>query len=302
MMKFCDDFLYSEWSNVSFESFPDIPTMISNQERRYLYWITSNFYKGEGRVVEAGTWLGGSTACLASGLEEQYPSEILTCFDNFVWMKTYENKSNGIRMDEGADFHPHFRKFIYSKFDNVRSFKRQLSEIQWIDGQIEILFLDAPKNKDDMLHSIKTFFPYLIPGDSTIVFQDFFYAPAYEVPATILSLNDVLQLVHVVANSSTASFRFCSPIDLELSPIDYSVVGVDIVAEKFLEMIDMLPSQAGDFLSVSLAFMLHDHGFQREALSVIKSRSMTDIGLRRYRFYSSLGYLKSKYGALLNLK
>jgi len=45
-----------------------VPTMLSVRERQLLHWLARNYVKGLGRIVDGGSFLGGSTAALASGL------------------------------------------------------------------------------------------------------------------------------------------------------------------------------------------------------------------------------------------
>ncbi len=292
------DFQSSTWDNISFELPSDIPSMISPQERRYLYWIANKYFQQIGEIVEVGTWLGGSTACLASGLIDRNSHQQLYCYDNYVWTKSYESKSGGIRLQEGADFQPIFHQFISNRFHNVRSFKSSLSELEWLGNPIEVLFLDAPKNKSDMISSVKSFFPHLIPGVSTVIFQDFFYSPAYDISATIFKLGSSLELLHVVENSSTAAFRFASNFCIDYDDLDYSSIPVPVLVDKYSETISVLPPASGDFLSISLAMLLSDLGNQDEAIDVLLARDLCDSGYRRFKYLSSMSYLRDRYQAL----
>lgn len=295
------DIRHDAWEEVPIRTFPEIPTMISDQERRYLYWLAKDFYQGQGRIVEVGTWLGGSTACLATGLVDSGSTQPLFCYDNYVWMKGYEPRAMGIVLPEGGDFHPHFKRFIEARFSNVQSQKAQLSEIVWRGDPIEVLFLDAPKNKADMISAINAFFPFLIPGFSLVVFQDFFYSPAYEVPATVCALGDALSLVHTVANSSTAAFKVERGFArLAEHTIDYEATDPALAVRRMSEMADLLPKTAGDFLTASLAMLVHDKRSVPEAVEIIKRRALGDVGARRLRFLGTMGHIKRRYSGLFD--
>jgi hypothetical protein len=289
------------WEDVVVDSFPDIPTMVSEQERRYLYWLAKHFYTGRGRIVEVGTWLGGSSACLAAGLRDSGSNEILNCFDNFVWTKSYETMARGISLPEGGDFQSKFRVFVESKFSNVRSTKSELSDIKWSGGEIEVLFLDAPKNKTDMMFAIDAFFPSLIPGYSIVVFQDFFYSPAYEVPATICTLKGCLNLVHTVANSSTAAFSVDSAVATPAAlSYDYDSFPLSVVVNRLSSLMNDMPKQAGDFLAVSVGMMLHDKGKTSQGIDFIRLRNLGLMGASRLRFLGTKSHIRRKYGALFD--
>ena len=61
--------------------------MVTREECRYLHWLTSSHWRGEGHVVEMGPWLGGSTISLAMGMIDNPRRDgwKLHVYDNFVW-------------------------------------------------------------------------------------------------------------------------------------------------------------------------------------------------------------------------
>ena len=75
------------WIDVPFALPSAIPTMISDEERRYLYWLAARVWSGSGDIVEIGPWLGGSTYCLAAGMCDSghRVAGRLKVFDNFIW-------------------------------------------------------------------------------------------------------------------------------------------------------------------------------------------------------------------------
>lgn len=69
--------------------------MISVDESRFLHWLTSEFYKGEGEIIDAGCLLGGSTHALASGLARNEACiekrKCIYSFDIFTYFPDYDN-------------------------------------------------------------------------------------------------------------------------------------------------------------------------------------------------------------------
>src|SRR5438046_9169609 len=45
--------------------------MLSKAERRLLYWLARDYATGEGAIVDAGCFLGGSTAALLAGVRDR---------------------------------------------------------------------------------------------------------------------------------------------------------------------------------------------------------------------------------------
>jgi len=56
------------WRRYSEKSRYAVPTMLSEEEIRLLRWATHEYYEGEGEIIDAGCFLGGSTMALAEGL------------------------------------------------------------------------------------------------------------------------------------------------------------------------------------------------------------------------------------------
>jgi hypothetical protein len=289
----------SDWAEVAAPQFPEIPTMLTQQERRYLFWLASTQLKGEAEIVEVGTWLGGSTACLAAGMEKSVPAKKLHSYDNFVWITGYNARALGLKLKEGDDFHPYFRKFVDARVSNVESTKAEIKDIVWKGGPIEVLFLDAPKNKEDMLHCIDIFFPSLIPGKSTVVFQDFGYAPAYSIPAVVSMMGDSLKMTHVVSSASTFAFHYAKALNPpESAAYDYEKAPVSVVDANWDKLVSGLPQQPADYLAISRAMMLSDSGRLPEAIKLLSSLDMSLQGKQRYKFYGGMGYLQGRYGEL----
>src|SRR5262249_53182334 len=58
------------WTEVELpDAVAAVPTMLMLRERQLLHWLTRDYVRGKGRIVDGGCFLGGSTASLASGLD-----------------------------------------------------------------------------------------------------------------------------------------------------------------------------------------------------------------------------------------
>src|SRR6187431_2237505 len=75
------------WKNVPFAYPRAVPTMLAEEEKKYLFWLGRDAWRGEGLVVEIGPWLGGSTVCLAAGMRASSKNTRgrLHTVDNFLW-------------------------------------------------------------------------------------------------------------------------------------------------------------------------------------------------------------------------
>ncbi len=212
-----------EWDSVVVESSP-IPTMISDEERRYLCWLAAKVWKAAGHIVEIGPWLGGSTECLCAGMM-QNPARAarkLFVFDDFVW-RAFMAERASLPLREGDSFEPYFRKNVerYSQLivsqraslpDRLPAGGESLPAIResesvppfaWRGREpVEILFVDGAKSWSGLRHLLGEIADSLIADQALIVCQDYKYWGTYWVPLAMEMLRDHFELVHVVRRNA----------------------------------------------------------------------------------------------------
>ncbi len=103
--------------------------MISAEEQRYLYWLGRSGWTGEGDVVEIGPWLGGSTSCLASGMQASGHDarRRLQVFDNFVWREFMATRAP-LPIRPGDSFETFFLENVSAYGDIIESHVRALPD------------------------------------------------------------------------------------------------------------------------------------------------------------------------------
>jgi hypothetical protein len=217
----------------------DIPTMISAEEKRYLHWLGAEVWRDQGHIVEIGPWLGGSTACLASGIRErrQPPVHKLITIDNFVWRPFMADRA-ALPLSPGDSFESYTRENLAdyadlvdirgvwlrdeqvendSWADEVRGHEDEADKtyLSWDQGDpVEILFIDGAKSWDGLVHLLGLMAPALT-AKALIVFQDYKFWGGYWVPMIAELLGDSLELRHVLPFNSVA-FELTAPLDLSL--------------------------------------------------------------------------------------
>jgi len=224
------------WIDVPFALPSAIPTMISDEERRYLYWLAARVWSGSGDIVEIGPWLGGSTYCLAAGMCDSghRVAGRLKVFDNFIWRDFMANRAP-LELRPGDSFEAHFRRNVERFAHVVQSHtcalpdeaiagdaeaaaKRSRSEeavppfASESDSRIEILFVDGAKSVRGMAHLLRVLTYRLQPGKALIVCQDFKYWSTYWVPILMARLRAWFVPVHDVLGSTTVTFRLDATI------------------------------------------------------------------------------------------
>ena len=109
------------WQKTQYTYPETVPTMISREEKQYLYWLTKSLWMGMGSVVEIGPWLGGSTVCLAAGMKTSGNNtrNRLHVYDNFIWREFMSGRAQ-LPLESGDSFETFFLKNIkpYSEIVN----------------------------------------------------------------------------------------------------------------------------------------------------------------------------------------
>jgi hypothetical protein len=228
------------WRRCSFDYPERVPSMISPEEKQYLYWLGSRVWSGRGCVVEFGPWLGGSTVCLAAGMRASGhdPSAQLAVFDNFIWREFMAERAD-VPVEPGASFEAHFlentgdyRDIIVSRVralpDETISGDRDAERRRFAESEpvplfdgglerpVEILFVDGAKSWRGMRHLLCMLGDSFLDRGSLLVCQDFKHWGAYWVPAMMMRIGDFIRPVHDVLSATTVAFELTRRIPRQL--------------------------------------------------------------------------------------
>jgi hypothetical protein len=279
---------HSGFDDVALPSLPATDGLINPSEERYLYWLASEAYSGEGALVEVGSWFGRSAMCLGAGLRDAGFSTPLFCFDRFEWKAAFDafDMIADVDLPDGGDFMPYMERNVRPVYDHVEITKSDVADIDWTGGDIEILFVDAPKNFAEFSMLLLKFGRSLIGGRSLIVLQDYFYSPAYPLALTMASLGDQVRLVHTVTGSSSAAFALERPMTDEVVPPSwrYWELSDDAIRELWHETIDAIPEAQRSLLEPGLAFYFLDRKKPRLARQYFATIEFSDLGRHRWDF------------------
>src|SRR5262249_54226965 len=146
-------------------------------ERRLLYSLARDYASGDAAIVDAGCFLGGSTAALLAGMrdrQQRWTGPPLTSYDLFrVEAFTIPKFFSTGSVRVGESFRPRFDGHI-AGFDVAHVVHEgDITRIGWTGGPIDVLFLDVLKSWEINDAVLRDFFPSLGPGRSVIVHQDY---------------------------------------------------------------------------------------------------------------------------------
>lgn len=211
--------------------------MLSAQELTLLQWAAHHSFSGKGAIIDAGCFLGGSTAALAAGLKRSpVQGTRIRSFDRFT-----------VGEDEiGRDYIVPFQQItapgsFRAVFDeNIRAFAEwvevhegDIAQVIWDGSPVEILFVDVAKTPDIDARLIRQFYPCLVPGQSLLIHQDFLWS---EVPWLTLSMDffrDYFEVLDDIPHA-TRLFRCIKAIPQHVAnSFDYNEVRLEAAEEAF---------------------------------------------------------------------
>ncbi len=217
---------------------PELPagmvTMMKPDELDLLYSIARHHcVGGSGCIVDAGVFLGASTACFATGLGA---NPTVDDAERGVGIHTYERaivtpamisitrQSNPKLVDRlGAmdeSFAPLLEQLL-SEYPAVTLHVGDIMEATFAPQPIQVLFLDILKSSRIQDQCNRLFLPHLVPGHSLIVQQDYFWHFGWFVNAYMERYRDCFELVD--SADTTAVFRLVRALpDEAIAPQEFS--------------------------------------------------------------------------------
>lgn len=156
----------------------DVPSMISPEERRLYTWLTENWATGAGAIVDLGAFVGGSTACLAQGVDRAGRTTPVAAFDRFKATEEIKKRflyPAGVGIFDGNETLALAHRLLEPWAPLIDLRQGDIDAATWEGGPIEILVIDAAKTALTADRIAETFFPHLIPGRSIVVHQDFLH-------------------------------------------------------------------------------------------------------------------------------
>lgn len=250
-----------------------IPTMLSKAERRLLYTLARDFAV-DGAVVDAGCFLGGSSAALLAGQRDRPvpwsgpPVESYDLFrvEEFTIPKFFPEKESRIGESFRRRYDAHMARFAMPHVVH----EGDITEIGWSGGPIDVLFLDVLKSWEINDAVLRDFFPSLVPGRSVIVHQDYGWGDTPWIPISVELMRDSLVLVDWMEWGSHAFF-----VERELprDVLEEGVGGLDL--ETKLELIDRAVARAEGWVQgmveISRAFLIAERDGTDAALRELRS-------------------------------
>jgi hypothetical protein len=210
----------------------DTLSMLSRDEKQFLYWLTKEYFTGNGEIVDGGCFVGGSTVSLATGLMENWPEDTFRVhsYDIFLTDPYMAQWYFRDRQPDGDRFRKIFDEQTLGVKTKLIVNDGDIMSFGWNDAPIEILFLDICKSWQVNDYCMRTFFPRLIPGQSLVIQQDFFHHAEGWIIAAMELLYDKFEYIAFVPGNS-AVFRLKTAIDANDLPAELRQLGLPRLQE-----------------------------------------------------------------------
>ena len=195
------------------------PGEIDAQERFLYYWLARHTYRGVGEIVEIGALIGASSSCFAQGVldnplvtDKRHRLHVFDKFEAYPHLAEKFFPHFGITdIKTGDDFSSIYRRYTSPFAEQILLTKTDIADMTWHGAPIEILFVDCAQSPALSEKIMQVFYPYLIPGVSVVVDQDFFFERAWWFAAKAAELSDVLVPLYAEDCSLVSECRAAIP-------------------------------------------------------------------------------------------
>ncbi len=242
----------------------------SPQEQRFCHLFAAKVFKGVGRIVEFGPWLGSLTKALARGLSEnrhvRRDQVWIEAYDRFQWDPFMEMWVEGSHLAgqhaQGELFVEEYRRQIRDVLSYVDVHVADLELEGWVGGPIELLVNDAWKSVPIVRNTVKQFFPSLIPGASHVIHQDYLWITESFIQVAMYRLREFFEFRSWVGESTMAVFRCVKELPglEDFFPEEYWELSPEEIEQAHQWNLSILPQVAHPCLKASKAWMLAQLG------------------------------------------
>jgi hypothetical protein len=155
------------------------PGCLQPHESSLLTVLARDYFAGDGAIVDAGAFLGRSSALFGQGLRDAH---------DIRWVRDVSGETREL----GARTRDLFDAKVQPWADLIQVHDGDFSGAVWDGGPIEILFIDICKTHGLNRRVIEQFFPALIPGRSIVIQQDYHHCHHPYIHLALERLSDYL--------------------------------------------------------------------------------------------------------------
>lgn len=154
-----------------------VPTMMTEEERRLLFWLAARPEMAEAEAADLGCFAGGSTAPIAAGMAAAGHPGRVHAYDWFTISDAQKERylaPAGVAPFAGDDLLPVVERFLAPFGARIALHRGDIAEARWEGGALGLLFVDAAKTPASADRIAAGFVSALQPG-AVVVQQDYFH-------------------------------------------------------------------------------------------------------------------------------
>lgn len=190
-----------------------IPSMICDDERRFLRWAAQTQVRPGQSIVDMGPLAGASTLALAHGARHAGLGDgAIHSFDLWRFFDGHESFFPEEHLGVGDDVLPMFSGNLSEFAPMIIAHQGDLARHNWTGGSIGLMFIDAAKHAETMRAIVSEFYPHLAVG-ALVIHQDYVSAEVPWVHAWQELLSDFFEVVDS-PNGGSVCFRLTKPFVL----------------------------------------------------------------------------------------
>jgi SAM-dependent methyltransferase len=269
------------------ERLREVPSMLTYGERALLYSLGREVRLGTS-IVDAGCFLGGSTAALALGAAKALPEPraLIHSYDLFLVDHSARMHYGALIGDReiGADLRPVFDAVVGDDLLRyVEVHPGDLLAQRWGGGPIDVLFVDVAKTWDLSDHVAHEFFPALVPGRSVVVQQDYIHEWLPWIHITMQLLDRSFTRVAVVPGSPSVVYLCTRAVKAADLPRHLRDLPEARLEQLFDDAIAPYAGEDRSILECARAVMLADfHGGDRAVAHLDALKARTEAPTARF--------------------
>lgn len=270
------------------------------QERESLYAVTKFAYTGEGDIWDIGCAAGGSSYCLAAGLQDKPAADTnctVKCFDLFAgYSRNWFRRRFKQQLSDLEIFHKQ-TKSVQEFVTPVKMNLKKGLDSYTMERPVEIAHIDAAKSLELWKAIFEKLSSAIIPGKTIWIFQDFDRA---RLPWQIYGLAEMIDSGEILggARYGTLYFRFKSPLN---DSVKRKIINDDFSMEVRTSNIRSLfqtiranhasffpehKAKIADLENTALAYCYHWQGDVEQAREILKNTSSAYLSKRYNKIYS----------------
>jgi len=252
------EFRKAPWRSLRSQEIKELAALTFPEERQVAVWLAKEYYKGQGEIIDAGAFFGGSALTLALGVRENASLQSadkagrVHSYDNFTWASWIRKDLQPPDVQFGTSFLNKFHDTIRKAEDAIVVYPGDITHRVWRGGPIELLFVDCAKTFAANAAVIRIFFPHLIPGRAIVNQQDFaIQSRLVWIHAAMEYFWDKFEELGSTIRGGTTLFRLTRAISAEECEACVSALKGDCLtlAEKAARRFDAADRRHGNILA-----------------------------------------------------